>query len=78
MPRIKSPISIIEMNYNLRYDPDKQRYFLNCIRGAKNHGFYGSYVQDFLEKVDILLSGHRELTEPQADYLADLYDRYSE
>ncbi len=78
MPKIKSPISVVEVNYNLRYQPEKQRYFLNCVRAAKKNVLYGTYIRDFLEKVDDMLCGHRELTEPQADFLAELYDKYSD
>ncbi len=74
MPRIKSPINAAEQLYNLRYNNDTQRIWIKRIEFKP----LDSYAKGFLQNVIPRILDNRELTEPQADYLAELYDRYSE
>jgi hypothetical protein len=72
--RIKSPISIIEQNYNKRYEPETQRIYLNMIDQRK----LDKYANDFIMSCKFNdAAGNLILTEKQADYLADLYTKYS-
>lgn len=74
MPRIKSPISIIEENYNKRYNKDTQQYYLKMIDQRR----LDKYGNDFIMSCKFNDSaGNLILTDKQADYLAELYDKYS-
>ena len=74
MPRIKSPISIIEQNYNKRYDVFYQRIYLRTIDQRK----LDKYANDFIMSCKFSdAAGNLILTEKQADHLAGLYDKSS-
>lgn len=79
MPRIKSPISIIEQfynnrRYNRRYDKDVQQHYLNMIDQRK----LDKYSNDFIINCKFNDSaGNLILNEKQADFLAELYDKFS-
>lgn len=74
MPRIKSPISLIEENYNKRYNKDTQQYYLKMIDQRK----LDKHANDFVMSCKFSDgAGQLILTERQADYLAELYDKYS-
>lgn len=74
MPRIKCPVSIIEQNYNRRYDKDVQQHYLRMIDQRR----LDKYANDFVMSCKFNDSaGNLILTDKQADYLAELYDKYS-
>lgn len=80
MPRIKSPINPQEVLYNKRYERETQRAWISKIR-ANN---LDEYTKNFLQRATIILHSLTQdgnnclsLTEKQADFLAELYNKYS-
>lgn len=74
MPKIKSPINQKEKDYNKRYDPSYQKLWLNLIDESK----LDKYAKDFILNCKFSeAAGNLILNEKQADFLAELYDRYS-
>jgi len=80
MPKIKSPISQAERDYNKRYEKETQKVFCIAVHKATNTRAFlpNEYTRNFLERIRITLSFNEELTEKQADFLAELYDKYTD
>lgn len=79
MPKIKSPISQTERDYNMRYDSNVQQFYVDQIR--KSLSFQANadeYKLKFVYNIHCALRSGFDLNERQADYLADLYNRDSE
>jgi len=80
VPRIKSPINQQEKDYNKRYEHETQCYYLSQVNKAYNsRKFYpDAYTRNFLRSISESLDMKLELTDKTADFLAELYDKYSD
>jgi len=79
MPRIKSPISQTERDYNKRYDFKTQQFYVDQIRNSLTfHANADEYKLQFLVDINYALQRGWDLNERQADFLVELYNRYSE
>lgn len=78
MPKIKSPVSQQERDYNKRYEVTTQKLYLTALTRPNVTKNWDDYKRGFLKSVYLTLGLDMPLTEKQADFLATLYDQYSE
>jgi hypothetical protein len=79
MPRIKSPFTPQERLYNQRYQQEIQIDWIRKIRMSDKYKQNADdYAVTFMIRIAELIARGKPLTDPQADFLADLYARYSE
>lgn len=79
MPKIKSPMTFQERLYNKRYERETQEDYVNKVRtSVKFAENADEYKKSFTRKMHELLICKVPLNENQADFLADLYNRYTD
>ncbi|MGH7182750.1 MAG: hypothetical protein ACREJN_12335 [Nitrospiraceae bacterium] len=80
MPRIKSPISQRERDYNLRYTVGVQIRMLHMLGVAfdKRRWMPDDYDYKFFCDTKKRIKNQEELTDGQADHLTELYEKYTD
>lgn len=73
MPRIKSPISPAEILYNKRYEREVQIQWITSLTPKKLNEWEDNFL---ITCINILKVLKGNLSETQADKLAEIYDKY--